>query len=80
MEVRTFNEDMIEKHEDSRDKVITRTSIVGIVANLFLSAFKAVIGFLSHSIAIVLDAVNNLSDAASSIELNIFLQRSYRYL
>lgn len=67
MEVRSFNEDMIEKHEDSRDKVITRTSIVGIVANLFLSAFKAVIGFLSHSIAIVLDAVNNLSDAASSI-------------
>ena len=52
MEVRSFNKDMIEKHEDSRDKVITRTSIVGIVANLFLSAFKAVIGFLSHSIAI----------------------------
>ena len=67
MEVRSFNKDMIEKHEDSRDNVITRTSIVGIVANLFLSAFKAVIGFLSHSIAIVLDAVNNLSDAASSI-------------
>lgn len=50
-----------------RDAVIIRTSIVGIVANAFLAAFKAVIGVLTHSIAIVLDAVNNLSDAASSV-------------
>lgn len=33
----------------------------------FLAAFKAIFGLLSHSVAIVLDAVNNLSDAASSI-------------
>ena len=51
----------------SRDKVIVRTSIIGIAANLFLAGFKAAVGLLSHSIAIVLDAVNNLSDAASSI-------------
>ena len=51
----------------SRDKTIIRTSIVGIGANLLLAGFKAVIGVISGSIAIVLDAVNNLSDAASSV-------------
>ena len=50
-----------------RKKDIVRVSIIGIVANVALAAFKAVVGLLSHSIAIVLDAVNNLSDAASSI-------------
>ena len=51
----------------SRDAIIVRTSIIGIVANVFLAAFKAVIGLASHSIAIVMDAVNNISDAASSV-------------
>ena len=50
-----------------RDKVIIRTSIIGILANLVLVVFKAIIGLLSHSIAIVLDAVNNLSDMLSSL-------------
>ena len=53
--------------EISRDKVIVRTSIVGIVANVFLAVFKAIIGIVSNSIAVTLDAVNNLSDALSSI-------------
>ena len=53
--------------EISRDKIIVRTSIIGILANAFLAGFKAVIGFTSNSIAIVMDAVNNLSDAASSV-------------
>ena len=51
----------------SRDRIIVRTSIIGILANLFLAAFKAVVGLASNSIAIVMDAVNNLSDAASSV-------------
>ncbi|MCR4891532.1 MAG: cation diffusion facilitator family transporter [Lachnospiraceae bacterium] len=55
------------KTEDSRDRVIIRTSVIGIITNLFLVAFKATIGFLSNSIAVILDAVNNLSDALSSI-------------
>lgn len=50
-----------------REKKIIQTSIIGIIANLFLSGFKAGVGLLSHSVAIVLDAVNNLSDALSSI-------------
>ena len=55
------------KAEVSREKKIVRTSIVGIIANVFLAGFKAVIGLMVHSIAIVLDAVNNISDAGSSL-------------
>jgi cation diffusion facilitator family transporter len=51
----------------SREKAIVRTSIIGIIANVFLAAFKAVIGLMTNSIAIVLDAVNNISDAGSSL-------------
>lgn len=51
----------------SRDSVIVRTSIIGIIANVFLAAFKAFVGMTSNSVAIVMDAVNNLSDAASSV-------------
>ena len=50
-----------------RNKIIIRTSIIGIVANVFLVAFKAVVGILTHSIAVILDAVNNLTDALSSV-------------
>ena len=57
----------IENTAISREKQIIRTSIVGIAANLFLSGFKATVGFITGSIAIVLDSVNNLSDALSSV-------------
>ena len=50
-----------------REKVIVRTSFVGIVTNLLLVEFKAFVGLMSHSIAVILDAVNNLSDALSSV-------------
>jgi cation diffusion facilitator family transporter len=50
-----------------RKQIIVRTSLIGIAANLLLAGFKAAVGLLSHSIAIVLDAVNNLSDALSSV-------------
>lgn len=50
-----------------RDRTIIHTSILGILANVFLAVFKAVVGLTAHSIAIVMDAVNNLSDAASSV-------------
>lgn len=50
-----------------RDAIIVRTSMIGIGANILLAVFKAIVGLLSHSIAIVLDAVNNLSDALSSV-------------
>ena len=53
--------------EMSREKTIVRTSIIGIIANVFLAGFKAVVGLAANSIAIVLDAVNNISDAGSSL-------------
>ncbi len=55
------------ENELSREKTIIRTSVVGIAANVLLAAFKAAVGLMSHSIAIVLDAVNNISDAGSSL-------------
>ena len=50
-----------------REKVIVRTSIIGILANVLLAGFKAAIGLATRSIAVTLDAVNNLSDALSSV-------------
>lgn len=57
----------IEATTSKRDSVIVKTSIIGILTNVLLAAFKAVIGLMSNSIAVTLDAVNNLSDALSSI-------------
>ena len=51
----------------SRNKKIIKTSIIGIIINFLLASFKAIVGIISGSIAIVLDAVNNLTDAASSL-------------
>ena len=50
-----------------RQRIIVRTSIIGIVANVLLAGFKAVVGLAANSIAVVLDAVNNLTDALSSV-------------
>lgn len=52
---------------ENREKIIVRTSILGITANIALALFKALVGLLSRSIAIILDAVNNLTDALSSV-------------
>ena len=51
----------------TRQEKIIKTSIIGIVVNLILVAFKAFVGIVTNSIAITLDAVNNLTDALSSI-------------
>ena len=56
-----------EKKGVSRQKVIVRTSIIGIAANVLLAGFKAFVGLISNSISVILDAVNNLSDALSSV-------------
>ena len=53
--------------KNNREKAIVKTSIISICANLMLVGFKATVGLLSNSIAIITDAVNNLSDALSSI-------------
>jgi len=50
-----------------RSKTIIRTGLLGILVNSILVAFKMVIGWISGSIAILMDAVNNLSDVLSSV-------------
>lgn len=50
----------------NRNQVIMKTSIIGIAANMILAGSKVLIGTIVNSIAIVLDGVNNLSDAMSS--------------
>ncbi len=50
-----------------RDKVIVRTGFIGIATNILLVTAKIIIGTLSNSIAIIMDAVNNLSDVMSSL-------------
>ncbi|MBQ4446935.1 MAG: cation transporter [Clostridia bacterium] len=51
----------------NREKTIVKTSVIGIITNLLLVGFKAFVGLISNSIAVILDAVNNLSDALSSV-------------
>lgn len=55
------------KEEKNRKTRIIRASLVGILTNILLVVFKAIVGVVSNSIAIILDAVNNLSDALSSV-------------
>ena len=42
-------------------------SLIGVGANVLLFAFKLLVGMMSGSVAITADALNNLSDASSSI-------------
>ena len=58
---------MDRRTEGARGRRIVRTSLVAIGTNLCLVAFKMAVGLLANSIAIVLDAMNNLSDALSSV-------------
>lgn len=64
---------MDEKNNDitvlaaNREKMIVKTSVIGIITNILLVGFKMFVGLMSNSIAVILDAVNNLSDALSSV-------------
>ena len=53
--------------KNTREKVVIKTSIISILSNFVLAGFKAFVGLLANSIAIISDAINNLSDALSSI-------------
>ena len=60
----------------NREKQIVKVSIVWIITNLALVVFKAIIWFISNSIAIVLDALNNLSDVLSSTVTIVWIKLS----
>lgn len=51
----------------AREKLGGLAGLVGILANLLLALLKLVVGLLCASVAIVADALNNLSDAGSAI-------------
>lgn len=62
----------VEKEDDTsssalRSRIGSFAGLVGIVCNTLLCLAKMLIGFLSGSVSIVADAVNNLADAASNI-------------
>lgn len=61
-----MSENNVKNSSVAREKVIAKTSVIGIFTNLILVGFKVFVGFISNSIAVILDAVNNLSDALSS--------------
>lgn len=51
----------------AREKTIVKVSLISILTNFLLAGFKAAVGIVSNSIAVVLDAVNNLTDGLSSV-------------
>lgn len=53
--------------EETRNKVLKRTALLGIISNAAIAAIKVVIGFFSGSVAIMSDAANNASDMLSSV-------------
>lgn len=62
----------IKDSENVKNRVVRRSygvmaGVVGIVCNVILFAAKLITGILSGAISITADAVNNLSDAGSSI-------------
>ena len=52
---------------NDRRKKIIGVSAIGIVTNLLLGGLKAVLGIFSGSIALVSDALNNITDSSSSL-------------
>ena len=62
--------------EKLRNSIIVRTSCIGIAANVSLSILKAAIGLKANSMALVIDAVNNLSDALSSVAALVGIELS----
>lgn len=52
---------------DARGRYGTLAGIVGIVVNVLLFIGKFIVGTLTYSISVIADAMNNLSDAGSSV-------------
>lgn len=55
------------ENADNRKKEGGAASLVGIIVNFLLSGFKLLAGLASSSVAIMADALNNLSDAGASV-------------
>lgn len=55
------------RRTDSRRREIIQVSVVGILVNLFLGGLKAALGLASGSLALISDALNNITDSSSSL-------------
>ncbi len=63
-----YDKESINLHDtDLRERYGKISSFVGIFVNVFLFAIKLFVGRLFHIVAVTADAVNNLSDAGSSV-------------
>ena len=56
-------------HQDpnTREGIISTTSVLGIITNALIAIGKVIVGLLASSIAIVSEGVNNASDALTSV-------------
>lgn len=54
------------KQSANRNRMIIRTSVIGIAGNLFIAVFKLIAGIAANSVSIVTDAINNISDGLSA--------------
>lgn len=66
------------ENQEVRGKYAMLSSITGIVVNILLSVFKLIIGVLANSMSIISDALNNVSDAGSSIVTMIGFKMSQK--
>ncbi|MBQ2266189.1 MAG: cation transporter [Clostridia bacterium] len=55
------------KDNATREQYGSLSGVVGIICNLILCIFKIAVGALTHSISIIADGFNNLSDMGSSV-------------
>ena len=64
------------KINDTREKEIYKTTLIGSLINFILLIFKFVAGFIGHSSAMIADAVHSLSDFITDIIVIIFVKIS----
>ena len=77
--IKLFIKDKDNVEEPSvRGKYAMLSSITGIVVNILLSIFKLIIGIIANSMSIISDALNNVSDAGSSIVTMIGFKMSQK--
>ena len=62
----------VKDYENTKDPAVRErygkfAGVVGILSNVVLCAVKILVGFISGSIAVIADGINNLADASSSI-------------
>ena len=65
--IKIFIKDKNTENPDTRAKYGMLSSTTGIIVNILLSAIKLIIGIFANSISIISDALNNVTDAGSSI-------------